>query len=265
MTSTFAAQMQGITISNAKVVEFAPPKMWWHNGVKQAKTPGTFYTRASEFPNGLPWTPEQRFDNEDGYVTETAKIAILAVRQQAFRKDKDDPQAKVEWLMRWEQGASIYTELLCLLEGHDGPVVWACKGLTGKAVTGKGGILQTYQNGLLKEAARVAGKALPLWTFWLPIASKRTADGKVAYEDTGYGSLVTPPALHLPTNAMDALFVGADVMRLGDSVIGQYPSWEQHKRLPAEVVEGEVVHAPALPAPHANRNIPISIDSVDEL
>src|SRR5690554_4276332 len=111
MTS-FADQMQGITVSSAHAVVVEPPKFWWHNGVRQAKTPGNFYTKDAEFPQGLgaPWASDDRFEGEQGYSTAQLRIAVLAVRSQAFRK-QDDPKAPPQWLPRWEQGASIYTEI----------------------------------------------------------------------------------------------------------------------------------------------------------
>ena len=271
---SFADMIKGIAIP-----ETAPrsgdslPMIRWYNGAKaarpnQADTPGDFYTRASNFPSGLgePWKNDTRFENDNGgYSTETLKIAILAYRQQPFRDERDPVSNKVipgsrQWFTKWEKGMQLYTEVLCFVEGYDGVAVWASDGLTGKAVTGKGGIIKTYELGLLAEAERVAGgQQLPLWSFWLPISTKRTADGKIAFEDTGYGSLITPPALHLPKDALDTLFVGAELLEKGARLMRQQARWAEQKRLPANVVEGVVV-APALPAP---RNVPVNIDSAD--
>lgn len=258
--STFTEQMQSITIHTDKVITFEPARIWWHNGVKQAKTGGSFYARANDFPAGLiaPWAPEERFDGEAGFTTTMLKVAVLAQRSQAFRKFKDaDGKDQIEYMPRWEKGLSIHTELLCLIEGHDEAVVWSMKGLTGAAVTGRGGILQTYRNGILKEAARLARQALPEWAFWLPIATKRSGE-KIAYEDTGFGSFVTPPALFLPENPIDTLFVGADILDRGADILNDYPDWETTRRLPKNTIEGE--YAPALPAP---KNTPIPIDDTD--
>ena len=266
---TFADQIAALAIPETKLVEFQPPRIWWHNGVKQAKTPGNFYTKAAEFPEALvaPWVPDDRFEGEEGYTTHTLRIAVLAVRSQPFKKFKDnDGKDRVEYGTRWEPGMSIHTELLCLIEGSDAPVVWSMKGLTGKAVTGKGGILQTYQSGLLKEASRQAKRGLPLWSFWLPIASKKHGD-KIAYEDTGFGSFVTPPALYLPENPIDALFVGGEVLQRGADALNEYASWQDTKRLPEGVVEGEIVEDAPHPADikqiAAPRNVPQPVSDAD--
>lgn len=263
MTS-FAEQVTALALpTDVQTITFEPPKIWWHNGIKQAKTAGSFYTRASEFANGLaePWIPEERFDGEAGFATTSLRLAILAYRSQPMRKYKDaEGKDQTEWKLRYEKGDTIYTELLCMIEGYDGPVVWAMKGLTGQAVTGKNGILQSYINGLLKEASRVAKRGMPLWSFWLPIASKQTA-GKTAYEDTGFGSFVTPPALFLPENAIDVLFVQPEGIAKGADILNEYTEWSKTKRLPQNVIEAEVVEVRALPAP--NRNVPQPIEADD--
>ncbi len=258
--SSFSEQVTDLAvIDNMPTVAFEPPRMWWHNGIKQAKTSGSFYTRASEFPNGLPtpWASDDRFEGEQGYSTSALKVAVLAKRTQAFVKPAEQGQP-VEWLTKWRAGASVYTELLCLIEGYDGPVVWAAKGLTGKSVSE---ILRSYENGLLKEASRVAKRALPLWAFWLPISSKRLADGKPAYEDTGYGSWVTPPALVLPEQAMDALYVGNDLIATGSDIWNEHASWSKFQRLPENTVEGEVVQPLQIAAP--GRNVPQLVEADD--
>lgn len=259
---TFADEITSIAIDSQHTAAFEPSKIWWHNGVRQVKQPGHFYARAADFPAGIPgWVDIEKFEGEAGLTIESVKLAVLTWRSQAFRKS-DDPSVPGEWLIKWEPGATIYTELLCLIEGMDEPVIWAAKGLTGKAITGKGGILPTYQNGLLRNAVRVAGKALPHWTFWLPISSKRTADGKTAYEDTGHGSFVTPPALILPDDAMDVLYVGRDVLARGEEVLNEYHGWKDARRMPANTTHGEyyVEEPKALPAP---KNAPQAYDPND--
>lgn len=258
MTS-FADQITDLAIPETKLVTFEPPRFWYHNGVKQAKTAGSFYTRASEFAGGLsaPWAPEERFDGESGFSTSALRIAVLAFRSQPFKKWKDEEgKDQTEFAFKYEKGMTILTEILCMIEGYDGAAVWSMKGLTGQAVTGRGaGLLPAYTNGLLKEASRIARRGLPLWSFWLPIASKRVGE-KVAYEDTGYGSFITPPALFLPANAMDELFVGPDALQRGADLLKEYPEWDTTKRMPGGVVTAEftVEETKALPPP--SRNVP---------
>lgn len=266
MTSTslsFADRLADLTIPKTSVplMTFEPPRIWFHNGDRKSKTAGSFYTKDAEFPGGLgaPWADDDRFDGETGFSTQTLKVAVLSYRSQPFSKTQDEQgRDRVKFEQHWEKGMSILTELLCLIEGNDEPVVWSMKGLTGKAVTGKGGILQQYKNGLMKDASRLAGQGLPPWAFWLPVASKRTADGKIAYEDTGYGSFITPPALTLPENPLDALFGGQDLIDRGEAALHQYPTWAETRRLPQNTVEGEVVYEAAQAQLPPGRNAPQS-------
>lgn len=264
MTS-FADQITALAIPDTKTVTFEPPRLWWHNGVKQAKTGGSFYTRASEFPAGLtdPWTPEERFEGEQGFATLKLNIAVLAYRSQPFRKYQDAAgKDRVEYGLKWEKGMSIHTEVLCMIPGYDGAAVWSMKGMTGQAVTGKGGIIRSYVDGMLREAGRIAKRGLPLWSFWLPIGTKLLATDKIAYEDTGFGSFVTPPALHLPANAMDVLFVGSDLLNRGAELLNEHEGWADARRMPEGTVEAEytVSETPQIAAP---RNVPVAVDEGD--
>lgn len=263
--ATFSEQITDLAIPETKPVTFEPPRFWYHNGVKQAKTPGSFYTRASEFAGGLasPWSPEERFDGEAGFSTTALRIAVLAFRSQPFRKWKDaEGKDQTEFALRYEKGMTVLTEILCMIEGYDDVCVWSMKGLTGQAVTGKGsGIIPAYVNGLLKEASRIAKKPLPLWSFWLPIASKKVGD-KIAYEDTGYGSFITPPAAFYPANAMDTLFVGPELLSRGDALLREHAEWADFRRMPNGVVNASytVEEPKQLPA---GRNVPQLIGDDD--
>jgi hypothetical protein len=265
---SFAEMIKGVAIPDAPGRDMdSQPRVWWHNGVRAAKTGGSFYTKQAEFVSGLdaPWKQDERFEGEVGYSTEALKIAVLAYRQQPFfqlEKQPGEKFARKQWLLQYEKGAKFYTEVLCFIEGYSDVAVWASDGLTGKAVGGKGGIMQSYEAGLLAQAEQIAGQPMPRWSFWLPIATKRTADGKVAYEDTGFGSFVTPPALHLPADAMDTLFVGPELLERGARLMKQYAKWQTTRRLPENTVEAEytVSSAPALPPA---RNVPQPVTEAD--
>lgn len=262
MTS-FAEQITGLAIPDFGAAEAQHPRIWWYHGNKQVKTAGSFYTKQAEFIEGLetPWAIDNRFDDEVGYSTPTLKVMFLTKRSQPFRDEKDPATGRRlkdvprKWFLRWETGMQIYTELLMLIEGYEHPVVWCVDGLIGKAVDGKGGILKTYEGGLLAQAGRVAKKNLPPWSFWVPISTKRTADGKVAYEDTGYGSFVTPPAIQLPDNPMDTLFVGPELMERGGDILRSLPDWAKFKRMPEGAIEASYVIEEVKQLP-SGRNVP---------
>lgn len=213
-----------------------PARMYWYNGAKSARTGGVFHIKFDELGHTPqePWKDSERFDNEAGFETDSLRIAVIGQRQQAFRSIKDGNQERREWLARWEQGAQLYTEVLCMVQGIEQPVVWVMKGLTGKAVTGKGGILNHYKNGLLRDATRLANKPLNPWAFWLPISTIKDAQGKIKYEDTGFGSTVTPPALFLPQGDVESmineLWIGADLYEECGRIREQFDAWLHEQR-----------------------------------
>lgn len=226
---SFADEAKTLDVKNYSEGQEQLPRIYWLNGSKSAKTPGVFFVKLDELgaAPGSPWKPSDRFDNEAAFETAVLRIAPITYRNQPFIKD--DRDLKV-WLDAWKPGASIYTELLCFAEGIDGPVIWVSKGLTGKALTGKGGILHTYKTGLLREGSRQAGKPLNNWAFWVPVASQQSA-GKLVYTDTGHGSTVTLPALHLPENPeLDSFWVGADLYKRGAEVIEEMAGWSKERR-----------------------------------
>lgn len=216
------------------------PRLWWRNGESQKKNePGFFYTDDSQFPAGLgdPWKAEQVYPNnpEQGYVALKLGLAIIGFRWNAFRKVNQNGQERKVWLKDWvaEPGVSIQTDMLCFVRGaeHGQLCVLSVKGLTGKTLTGRYGILPTYRASFLKEACAVASKRLPDWTFWLPIAVAMKADGKtVDYRDTGHKSTYTPPALYLPKeDAFNKLYVGRELLELGAAAYEGNQDWLKEK------------------------------------
>lgn len=216
------------------------PTMWWYNGVKAARTPGIFYLKNESLrtPPDAPWRPSARFDHEEGWEALRLHLLIICYRQQPYRivthGSPTSPRRERLYLPEWEPGAQFHTELLCLVEGIPEPVVWSCHGMTSRAVTGKHGIIATFRATILKEAEKIAQKRLPLWTFWMPLATQRDAHQRVVYADTGHGSMVTPPALDLPQQPFpdlcDTLFAGKDRITYGYALYEQYADWRTERR-----------------------------------
>lgn len=236
----------------------------WMHGNKAGKTPGAFFGKATEFTGtpDAPWAADDRFDDDPGFSASALKIAVIAWRQQWYRQDENDGP-KV-WLPDYEAGAKKQVEYICFAEGVDDPMILTLVKFTkAKPIQD---IVKSYRDGLLRQASRVAGRGLPLWSFWLPITGKQK-DGKAIYEEVqrngvGTGAYVTYPTMTLPADAMDTLFVGGDLLQRGAEVARQYARWTEQKRLPQNTVEG-VVEYPALPAP-SGRNVPQPVDE-DEL
>ncbi|MEN9936221.1 MAG: hypothetical protein RLZZ387_2800 [Chloroflexota bacterium] len=238
--STFAERIA--TVETPVVNDAAPttPAIWWYNGNKQAKTPGVFYVKGTALQQepAEPWAPSARFDNETGFETSALHLAPITWRQQPYRVvevvSNGTQRKDRRYLTDWEPGAQIHTEIVCLAAGIAEPVVWSFHGMTGRAVMGKSGIFNSYRHGLLRGAEKVAGKRLPLWTFWLPITTLRNAKGQITYTDTGHGSLVTLPMLDWPTapepELIDTLFVGEEWVAYGYEVRRQFESWRTQRR-----------------------------------
>lgn len=245
-----------------------PPRIWWHNGDKRSKTPGSFYTKLDEIgvEPAAPWQSDDRFDNEDGFATNKLNVAIIGHRSQAFKQDNAD--SPWIWLTKWEKGARIYTEVLCIVEGIDEPVVWACKGMTGKAVTGKGdGIIDRYKTALLREAEKLSKRTLPPWSFWLPIASEVDASGKLVYADTGFGSFITRPRIHWPAGhkvdaVINMLFVGKELIERGAEIRNQYADWFKARRVNDEAPVAAEQEAEEDAPPQRNVPQPLSEDDI---
>ncbi|MEI8305583.1 MAG: hypothetical protein WCF99_00830 [Chloroflexales bacterium] len=238
--STFATRIAAVETPVVNDSTPTTPAIWWYNGSKPAKTAGSFYVKGTALQQEpvAPWTASDRFAHETGFETPLLHLALITWRQQPYhviemvvggekRKDR-------RYIAEWEPGAQIHTEIVCLAEGIAEPVVWSFHGMTGRAVMGKTGIFNAYRSGLLHTAEQLAGKRLPLWTFWLPLTTLRNAKGQVSYTDTGHGSLVTLPMLAWDdvseAERCDALFVGEEWVAYGYDVRRQFESWRSQRR-----------------------------------
>lgn len=241
----------------------------WMHGNKAGKTPGAFYGKAIEFSGtpAAPWVADNdRFDGENGYSAPTLKIAIIGYRSQWYTGGEAKGERKV-WLPNYVEGigAKKQVELIVFAEGlGDEPMIVTLPKVSKAKPMEQ--IIKLYRNGLLTQASRVAKRALPLWSFWLPIHGA-TKDGKAIYEEfsgkDGKASYVTTPVLDLPADALDTLFVGADLIARGAEVANQYAAWFNERRLPPQISEGVVEPEPlALPAP-AGRNVPQEVTDAD--
>lgn len=258
------------------------PKIWWFNGVKAAGTAGHFYTSEKEFPAGLgsPWTPVKRFDDGDGFVTETLSVIPIRKRYQPFMQDKRDKKRKI-WFASdapWQAGMTVYTEILCFMEGYEGLVVLAVKGMTGKALTNRNdGVFKRHADSIIAVARQTAKKGvkIPPFMFWVPITCKKTAKGKVDYVDTGHSSFVTPPDLAISTDDVtreDAKkwFIGGDMLDKARVAYETHGEWRKEQR--NVTVEEEVptqltvnaMQTAKIPLPPKPINTPVQIDDDED-
>jgi hypothetical protein len=235
-----------------------PGRINWYHGVKAAKLPGVFYARDTAFTDvpGDPWTLDERYSDagELGYCAAELTIAFLGWRDQWFLpgENRDD---KSTWLPTYAEGAKKLTEYLIRVEGLPDPMVLSVSGLyKARPIID---LVSAFRRGALTQAMRKTKRTLPLWAFWLPIASRRNRDGKVEYleakdaDGKEYGSVVTPPALSgapIPRSVAEIMADAALWQEFRDA------GWFDYKRVPQGTVDTyTVTSAPALPP---GRNTP---------
>lgn len=264
--ATFADMIEGVDIPATDRIK----RIYWHNGVKQAGTPGMFYTSLKELGEapGAPWTPVSKYEGEAGYVAEHLRIIVYGYRTQPYTEEKRNGMTFRTWLPEWVDGARLYTEFLCAVQGIDGVCVLPVKGLTGKAFREKSiGILPQYRAMVLGPARTMSKKQLPDWSFWLPVSTELDQRGKTIYTDTGHGSFITRPVLSLP-NLQDAelfrdLFAGADMINRGFDIVREHVDWFKTKRVNEAAPERQDDVYPELA--HQPRNVPQQITSATEI
>jgi hypothetical protein len=218
---------------------------YWYHGSNRAgaKTPGVFYVKNTEIAEApdAPWQLDSRFEDqpepEYGYSAALLKIAPILWHAQWYMPSEQQVgkrRGPKQWITGYEKGAQKHLDLICLVEGMPEPMVLAADGQNkcGALLD----ILSAYRNGLLRQAtfrARKNGrKVVPPWTYWLPIANKKTGDGKTDYvkvtaPGSDDGSIVTPPALFLPPGAIDSLTVTADQFRTAAEIYTAFLAWSR--------------------------------------
>lgn len=191
------------------------PRVWYHNGIKQAGTASQWYTKQSETTASDPWVEVEKFEGEAGYVTATFSFAPIMMRSQAFMTE---PDGSTKWLPHYEKGARIYTEYLSFIDGLPHPTVFIVKGLAGKAV-----------NDAIKEFRKSIPKAneMPPWTFYIPLQVDMSK-GKPVFQDTGRGAFVNLPVLREFTD--ESAYVGKELLHEGKNIMQEYAEWAKTRR-----------------------------------
>lgn len=250
---------------------------WLHGSNKGgAKTPGVLYIKESEVADipDAPWTNDNRYEEQEtperGFSASAVKIAPIVWHSQWYMPEMDSKGQPVKrrgpkkWIAGYESGAQKHIDLICLVEGLGDPVVFAGDGQNkcGALID----ILNRYRNGLLRQAtmrARKGGrKTPPPWAYWLPIANRRTADGKTIYEDVIVNGekkgMVTPPALFLPPDAIDSLLVTPEQFRTAADMYFAFQEWSKEPRVYVEQPQAQLT---------SGRNVPQEIEEAtfDEL
>lgn len=157
-------------------------KFWWSHGKKVQKimVPGRFYTSGTMFstaPSAV-WTASDLY-SDDGWETPGIRISPLLKRSQPFTVDSDGTKT---WLQpnEYKKGVTkLYTEILCMMDGHPGPVIMTCKGWTAARICAvKRSVMTDHKSLILDEANKTAKKPLPQYAFWMELGGAYGKDGK---------------------------------------------------------------------------------------
>ncbi len=212
------------------------PRIWWRYGA-QPSVPGFFYTKAEYYDGALnyegsPWIEAEIYDGELGYKAELLRLLPITKRSQPYIENRDT--GRRTFLLRWQEGAQILTELLCFAEGVEGPVVFSYHGAAGQAMDGKQGIIPAASRALAAEASKLLKKKVGLSAFWLPIGGRLNAKGKTDFVKFPQGSVINPPDLRLPAlegrDLLNACYAGRTTIEAAAALREQYESWRLERR-----------------------------------
>jgi hypothetical protein len=263
ITRTFIDDLDQLPADIPGAATLEPGRINWYHGVKAAKLPGVFYAKETAFTvePGAPWEFDERYSDagELGYSAAQLSIAIIGERSQWFLPGENRGDSST-WLPTYQDGAKKLTEYLIRAQGLDEPMVLSVSGLyKAKPIID---LVSAYRRGALTQAMRRTRRNLPLWSFWLPVASRRK-DGKIEYieakdaDGKEYGSVVTPPAL-----------AGAPVPRTAAEIMADASLWQEFhaagwfgfKRLPRGDTEASYVVSETKALPEPRRNVPQPIE-----
>ena len=194
----------------------------WYNA--KGKRPAMFYLKANDLMSdpAEPWERSAWFRDENAYYFNaeglSLNLAIIGYRARPFSKavDADGKFSRtfeVEYIPN--SGMQFYTEVICLVEGVDEPLIWAADGMTGAAITE---IVRGIHKGLLANTRRLAGRRVPLWTYWSAITAQTDNAGQIVVMKSKAGGEYTPPMLIVPEveslAELEHYYIGDDNYRL---------------------------------------------------
>lgn len=210
----------------------------WNNGMKVGRnaSAGMWYAKGDAFQGSLPtgWAKSLAFEG-DGYEAKVIKMLPLLKRSQPFTKVGDS----VVWHPEWVQnaGMKMYTEVLCLLEGYDEPLVMTGKGWAASRITHyKRGCFGEQTEYITKPASQLAEKPLQPWAFWHVIGGAFDKGNQPIFVEVGTGQQKThlhDIVLHVSGPAdsalLDALYVGDELYEKATTIYNVYVQMEWHK------------------------------------
>ena len=228
---------------DAHVVADGSLRINWYNGAPMLRTPGAFFIPDRRLEAlGIeklshPWKPVERvFASgvaELGWETTSLRVAPIGLRTQdcAIKADGglEFLQGRVSKEAR-PAGWSIYVELLCMVEGWEGPVKWSAKRIKTSMAIING--FRLFRKEILDEARRSRkNPRIPSWAFWVEVKSEVDSKmGKPIYQDTTEGGpKVTPPQWRWPAGTPEdriaAMYVGKAMLLRGEALRTEFDSF----------------------------------------
>lgn len=161
-------------------------KFWWSHGKRvNAKTliPGRFYTSDRMFMDAPKGWSESDMYTEKGWEISSVRILPLLKRTQAYTLSEDGKTKIWHPHFKKDAGMSLYTELLCWLDGHTEPVIMTSKGFAATRMTAaKQSVLADHKKLIIDRANETASPALAPWAFWCELGGAFDGDKPVFIE-----------------------------------------------------------------------------------
>lgn len=155
------------------------------------------------------------------YVLGTIHVNVLAYQKLWWIQDGD----QTRYLSKGEYQAGargkfrifgLIKELVAL--GYDQPAVITSSGLNSKAL---GDAVLVHKNSVVAAASKIAKRAMPLYSFWLPI-------GAGEKQATRNGQYVTPPEPKLGAitqELLESLYIGQDLIDIAEQYFAEAQEW----------------------------------------
>lgn len=209
----------------------------WNNGMKVGRnaSEGFWYAKNEAFthmPDG--WTVSQAFEG-DGFEAKHIKMVPILKRSQPFSVINEQAVWHAEW--RKNAGMKMYTEVLCLLEGYDEPLVLTGKGWAASRITHyKRGCFAEHAELVTGVANRMAEKQLQPWAFWHMIGGRYDTKKQPVYVEVGQGQKTHLHDIVLGVSApaseelLEQLYVGDELYERATLLYTEYVQAEWHKQ-----------------------------------
>ena len=210
----------------------------WNNGLKVGRngSAGCWYAKSESFHSLPPHWQASSLYGEDGYEAVRINMIPLLKRSQPFSVVDGMATWHTEW--RPNMGMKMYTEVLCLIEGYNQPLVMTGKGWAASRITHyKRGCFAEQHEYVTSVASKLAGMTLQPWAFWHSIGGAYDKKHEPMFVEVGSGTQKTHLhditlgiAQQATEQEIDALYVGDALYAQATDIYNEYMTAEWHKQ-----------------------------------